>query len=85
MKKMDDYGCENLVQAIVGQAVKDLTRLYQHQEYARKNDNIKSIRELERFFLSEYFQVITGCDNGSYIIRQIRKECGYDETGKQKR
>ena len=54
---------ENLANAIVLQAVKDY----------RLTDDEAELAEIERFFRSDWFGVLTGVDP-EYLIRRLRKE-----------
>ncbi len=58
---VDPY--ENLANAIVLNAV---------EEYRRSN-NPQLLRDLERFFRSEWYQVLTSVD-GEMLIQKLRKE-----------
>ena len=58
---MDPY--ENLAQAIILQAVKDY----------RLTDDEHELAEIERFFRSGWFGVLSKVDP-EYLIRQLRKE-----------
>ena len=61
---MDGY--EKLAEAIILQAVKDYRKALKHDERGRK-------REIERFFKSEYFTVLTNI-SGEMLIRKLRAE-----------
>lgn len=61
---MDGY--ELLAEAIILQAVKDYRKALKHDERGRK-------REIERFFRSEYFTVLTNI-SGEMLIRKLRAE-----------
>ena len=61
---MDGY--EKLAEAIILQAVKDYRKALKHDERGRK-------REIERFFISEYFTVLTNI-SGEMLIRKLRAE-----------
>lgn len=58
---MDPY--ENLANAIILQAVKDY----------RLTDDEQELQEVERFFRSGWFGVLSKVDP-EYLIRQLRKE-----------
>lgn len=58
---MDPY--ENLANAIILQAVKDY----------RLTDNKSELKEIERFFHSDWFSVLTSLDPG-LLIQKLRKE-----------
>lgn len=61
---MDGY--KELAEAIILQAVKDYRKALKHDERGRK-------REIERFFKSEYFTVLTNI-SGEMLIRKLRAE-----------
>lgn len=61
---MDGY--KELANAIILQAVKDYRKALKHDERGRK-------REIERFFKSEYFTVLTNI-SGEMLIRKLRAE-----------
>lgn len=61
---MDGY--RELANAIILQAVKDYRKALKHDERGRK-------REIERFFRSEYFTVLTNI-SGEMLIRKLRAE-----------
>ena len=61
---MDGY--EKLAEAIILQAVKDYRKALKHDERGRK-------REIERFFRSEYFTVLTNI-SGEMMIQKLRAE-----------
>ncbi len=58
---MDPY--ENLANAIILQAVKDY----------RLTDNESELKEIERFFRSDWFSVLTSLDP-DLLIQKLRKE-----------
>ena len=58
---MDPY--ENLAQAIILQAVKDY----------RLTDDESELAEIERFFRSDWFGVLSKVDP-EYLIKKLRKE-----------
>ena len=58
---MDPY--ENLAQAIILQAVKDY----------RLTDDEQELAEIERFFRSDWFGVLSKVDP-EYLIKKLRKE-----------
>ena len=58
---MDPY--ENLAQAIILQAVKDY----------RLTDDEQEVAEIERFFRSDWFGVLSKVDP-EYLIKKLRKE-----------
>lgn len=65
MKRMiHPKGAENLVQAIVGQASRDF--------YDSKPGS-ESRKEVERFFLSDYFATLTGLD-GAVVLKRLQED-----------
>lgn len=69
---IDETGIENLTNAIVLQAVKDYRRALSGCN-VNGRDSKSVIAECERFFQSEWFNVLTNVD-GMIIIANIRKE-----------
>lgn len=68
LSELSNEGCINLVEAIVSKAATDWKKgmlLY--------GPKCSSVRDVERFFLSDYFHTLTGLD-GKYIIEELRKE-----------
>lgn len=61
---MDGY--KELANAIILQAVKDYRKALKHDERGRK-------REIERFFRSEYFTVLTNI-SGEMMIQKLGSE-----------
>ncbi len=64
---MENSPFENLANAVILQAVKDYRNL----------DTPSVIAEIEQFFRSEWFGVLSGAD-GEWIIQQLRKEKSHD-------
>ena len=62
----------DLANAIVLQAVEDYRRALDGISYNYKPPE-KIIEELEKFFHSEYYQILTTVD-GDYLIDQLKKE-----------
>ena len=71
---MNDDCCENMVQAIVFQAIWDLQN---STKKLKKNPNNyqaqKQKKDCERFFNSAWFETMTGCD-GSSILHRLETE-----------
>lgn len=65
MEDMTPY--ENLANAIILKAVKDY----------RQSKSERTMEEIERFFRSVWFQVLTKID-GEQLIRDLRKEKAHD-------
>lgn len=59
-------GYEKLAEAIILQAVKDYRKALKHDERGHK-------REIERFFRSEYFTVLTNISS-EMMIQKLRAE-----------
>lgn len=64
VKTTDSYG--NVRLAIIQQAIEDYRRAL------RKND-YRDIKALERWFLSEWGEMLSG-DNGAYIIEKVKNQ-----------
>lgn len=71
---MNETGIEDLSNAIILQAVKDY-RIALAGGSVNGRDSKSVIEECERFFQSEWFNVLTNAD-GMIIIANIRKEFG---------
>ena len=65
MEDMTPY--ENLANAIILKAVKDY----------RQSKSERTMEEIERFFRSGWFRVLTNID-GEQLIRDLRKEKAHD-------
>lgn len=63
---MDGY--ELLRVAIIKRAMRDY-------KLALKKDDQRKISHLERWFLSNWGQLLS-CNNGAYIIRECKRMCG---------
>ena len=63
---LNEDGCRNLADAIILQAVKDYRTALKHDERRRK-------REIEQFFRSGWFRLLTEL-NGEVLIRKLRAE-----------
>ena len=71
---MNETGIEDLSNAIILQAVKDY-RIALAGGSVNGRDSKSVIEECERFFQSEWFNVLTNVD-GMVIMANIRKEFG---------
>lgn len=82
---LDDKGVDNLVVAIVRQAVQDWRaathRLKRHPDDLDA-DNIR--KDCERFFRSEWFFDLTGID-GKKFLSQLKEKYVYDRDNRKKR
>ena len=66
--------CQNLANAIVLKATEDY-------RFALRHNNIRTIRECEEFFKSEWFMFL--CDiNGEHLMKTIQKEINKHENNK---
>ena len=65
---MDGY--DQLANAIIVQAAKDYRNAYKGKRSKTKTHEIK---EIEEFFLSEWFTTLTSAD-GAYIIQKLQEE-----------
>lgn len=69
---------QNFANAIIISAVKDYRKALRR---LRKNPDSRTaaaeIREIERFFHSEWYGMLTDVD-GDFLIRKCREECAYD-------
>ena len=70
---MNDEGCIALANAIIIQAVKD----YRHSPSPHVRNEIK------RFFLSQWFTMLSGA-NGEVIIKRLEQERGVKNNGKER-
>lgn len=71
---------ENLANAIILQAVKDWRSAVRTLKKRTRYDPAKQIKEeCERFFLSDWFEVLTSVD-GRLLLRKLKEEEGiHDE------
>ena len=77
---MSDEGWKNLANAIILQAVKDFKPAYRRLR-RHQNDKVaqNQVRELTKFFCSDYFATLTDLD-GPALLNRIMREM--DEKGK---
>lgn len=68
LEQMNDNGADNLVQAVVDQAVKDYVS-GRRSEIATKRSNVLRV-DAQRFFSGAWFETLTGCD-GTYFLRRL--------------
>ena len=68
-----ESGYENLAIAIVAQAVDDYRRLLRGKRIIDKCKLNVTIKNLEEFFLSDWFHLLTNVD-GQTIINKLRRE-----------
>ena len=72
MKTRIDLAYEDLANAVVLQAVEDYRNALKGKGYDNKSPE-RIIGELEKFFRSEYYEVLTKV-NGEYLIEKLREE-----------
>lgn len=70
---------EDLANAIIGSAVNDYRKALNGYSYDKRKTPDSLVRELEKFFRSDYFGVLTKLD-GEYLISRLRAE---HEKGKE--
>ena len=63
---------EDLANAIVTQAAHDYRNALNGKSYSEKSPS-KIIKEIEKFFRSEYFETLTKV-NGEYLIDMLKQE-----------
>lgn len=67
---------ENLANAIVKQAARDyMTALKRLKKNPYDRKKRKEVRELEEFFHSDWYELLTGVDP-NYLIRKLREKAG---------
>lgn len=73
-KNLAENPYEKLANAIILQAVSDYRRALRKVKKNPKNrDAIDGALQIERFFRSEWYQVLTSVD-GEYLIEKLREE-----------
>lgn len=73
-KNLAEDSYEKLANAIIVQASKDyMTNLRKKKRNPRSASAEHDIRECERFFRSDWYQVLTSVD-GEYLMNRLRKE-----------
>ena len=73
-KNLAENPYEQLANAIVLQAVSDYRRALRKVKKNPKNrEAIEDTLQLEKFFRSEWYQVLTSVD-GEYLIEKLREE-----------
>lgn len=75
-----DFGYQKLMEAVALQAAADLRKCYMSGGKCRDgySNGMMYAEDIEEFFLSDSFFTIYNID-GSYIVDELRKECGYVE------
>ena len=68
-----DRAYENLASAIIESAVNDYRKALNGYSYDARKSPEYMVRELEKFFRSDYFGVLTEID-GEYLISRLRAE-----------
>lgn len=70
---------QNLANAIVIAAAKDYRDALRSLQRNKNNDKAKRMKEeVERFFSSDWYSVLTDLD-GAFLMRKIREEEGYHD------
>lgn len=72
MQYPTDNACEKLANAIILKAVDDYRKALGGVGYGRLSPD-RVIKEVEAFFLSEYFEILTRV-KGDYLIAKLKKE-----------
>ena len=73
-KNLAENPYEKLANAIILQAVSDYRAALKKVKKNPKNrDAIDGVLQIERFFQSEWYQVLTSVD-GEYLIEKLREE-----------
>lgn len=71
---MNEEGIYNLINAIIGQAVKDYrTALNDFKRNPKNAVAEDEIRRIEKFFRGSWYEMMTDVD-GEYLIQKIKKE-----------
>ena len=68
---------QDLANAIVKQAVEDYRKALKGKSYRRDKETAPVLREIEKFFKSDYFEMLTKV-KGDFLIEKLRKE--YEEN-----
>lgn len=68
-----DEAYENLANAIIESAVNDYRKALKGHSYDRRKTPDFIVRELEKFFRSAYFEILTRVD-GEYLIQRLQSE-----------
>ena len=73
-EKKSDAGYENLAQAVIIQAADDFRQSYMSVlENPRDKDARDEVEAIGRFFLSDWYRMMTRVD-GTYLMRKLRTE-----------
>ena len=76
---MYEENYQALADAIIRQAVKDCRPAYRRlKKYPNDNTAQRTVREITKFFCSQYFEALTNLD-GPALLHQIMREI--DEKG----
>ncbi len=75
-----DEGCNKLIEAIVVQAAQDYRQNLRRKKPRKKKEPNNSIRDIERFFNSEWFCMLTNVD-GKQLLQALKNE---NDKGKWK-
>jgi hypothetical protein len=77
MSKRQPY--RELANSIVLTAVEDYRELLKYDiDHFRKNGYLVTRKEIEKFFMSEWFTILTHL-NGTSVMNRLRKEYGYGQ------
>lgn len=70
-----ELNCDNLANAIILQAVKDYRGAQKRLKRNLHDKDVLVVKEVERFFRSEWFKILTNVD-GERLIRSLQEEVG---------
>lgn len=70
-----ELNCDNLANAIILQAVKDYRGAQKRFKGNPHDRDVQVIKEIDRFFRSEWFKILTNVD-GERLIRSLQEEVG---------
>ncbi len=74
MKHYNEEGCERLANAIIVRAAKDYrTAARKIRRYPGNKAHMNTLMEVEEFFLSRWFAVLTEAD-GEMILSKLKEE-----------
>lgn len=77
-----ELGYRNLANAIILQAVEDYRNALNGKSYSYYKPPEKVIAEIERFFSSSYFEILTKV-NGEYILHKLKQEHLENKEGEE--
>lgn len=80
MSSLDERACQDFANAIVKQAVFDYRKALNGKGYnGRKPEKI--VKEIEKFFRSDYFEILTKV-KGEFLIEKLKREHAENERRK---